>query len=693
MPSPEAAADTSHVIQLHNGEGSSAGTPAMYSTVSVPSDTSDEFQREVDHGVIHLWDEDSDDEDTPREPSPPAMLPFALERRAKNLHVPSLGRWWRTLLIGSAEPGSLTVGHVAMNLFSSSLHPGVLLAMPVYFVRAGIVPGMLMLVFIALLGGFGGGLWVTLGRYVGGNTLESITGKACGMHTRWKRNLGYGISSIVLVVYCTGAAVVGYHAMTDLLLQVFFHYAYQGDWLHDRAFVTFAVGGVLTLPLLLTTAPKRHIIQIQSWSVVLCYPVIIGIMFARMNDWHLPGMRVRPWSDVRAEMAESLTTTLVPMPSWKDYTWPWASTSMLPLLTLSAVPAQILAHNRSLRRKFVYESNAAAFLLAQLCQVTLVVLTTYVLAVDIGMFGTQKLLGGLHANFFSSFPLDDDYVNAARLLFSVLLAAHLVVCLASARSSWSRLLNLFNVHPLRSVAPPTPQMMRHPPMRRMASNMSASPRWLPPPARNPHSPPWYEAPDVRRWRGFRTLRSALAGVVLWTITAVTAFSSGVGGFFRRNEREGEELRFLRSIEAIGIGGALVGFILPSIIWVVLFWIRRPRAILLLQSKSMRRRISKYVLSPLSALIGTRVHSDETESLLSEVHEHSVAEDMPNHNNEQSAANCDDATLILLARKERQLQQQSLGRRRFQEFLVVVALMPFGLALVIASAVELLQGGY
>ena len=132
MPSPEAAADTSHVIQLHNGEGSSAGTPAMYSTVSVPSDTSDEFQREVDHGVIHLWDEDSDDEDTPREPSPPAMLPFALERRAKNLHVPSLGRWWRTLLIGSAEPGSLTVGHVAMNLFSSSLHPGVLLAMPVY---------------------------------------------------------------------------------------------------------------------------------------------------------------------------------------------------------------------------------------------------------------------------------------------------------------------------------------------------------------------------------------------------------------------------------------------------------------------------------------------------------------------------------------------------------------------------------
>ncbi|EDP43176.1 hypothetical protein MGL_2772 [Malassezia globosa CBS 7966] len=140
-------------------------------------------------------------------------------------------------------------------------------------------------------------------------------------------------------------------------------------------------------------------------------------------------------------------------------------------------------------------------------------------------------------------------------------------------------------------------------------------------------------------------------------------------------------------------------------WLVLFKIRKPRAILLLQSKSMRRRISRYLLSPLSALISKSSHPppSEIEPLLSEsgnplVDEHGHAThstniSLPNHMNEHSANNCDDATLILLARKERELQKKSRDRRRMQELVVVVALLPFGLFLVGAALVELLEGSY
>lgn len=177
------------------------------------SDTElDEEENEFRHGKIHVWDEDSDEDNSP--PNRPSLIPFYHKRDNNSPdmgHIRPVSNWWRTLLIGSATPGSLSKGHVAMNLFSSSLHPGVLLAMPVYFHRAGIFPGMIVLVLVSLLGAFGGGLWVSLGRYVGGNTIEAITAKAFGMNTPWKRNIGYGISSLALVIYCTGAAVIAYH--------------------------------------------------------------------------------------------------------------------------------------------------------------------------------------------------------------------------------------------------------------------------------------------------------------------------------------------------------------------------------------------------------------------------------------------------------------------------------------------------
>lgn len=446
--------------------------------------------------------------------------------------------------------------------------------------------------------------------------------------------------------------------MTDLLLQVFFHYVRPGHLLHDRAFVTLFIGGVMvrcvltqTLPLLVSATPKRNMIQIQSWTMVLCYPVVVALLYAHTDDWEAP--------------APPAHTETVPMPRLHDYAWPWASTAMLPLLMLSALPAQILAHSRSLRRKTAYDSNVRAFALAQLIQTASMLVIVYVLGADLGMVGSEQLGRGLHANFFDSLPFDDDHVNGARMLFAMMLAAHLCVCLASARSSWSRLLNLLNVHPLRNVQPPTPQRQASTPSRFMSRASSfASPRWLPPPMRSSglHLPPLDAgaALEERAWRRFRFLRGSLSGIVLWVITAGIAYFSGVGGVFRLNEKEGEELRFLRSVEIIGILGAIVGFLLPAILWLVLFRIRRPRAILVFQSDSMRRRLSQYLLSPLSALIPV-AREEETHTLLphdEEEEAHDAHDAIPSHENEEGPSTRDEATLFLLARKERALQRQT-----------------------------------
>lgn len=406
-----------------------------------------------------------------------------------------------------------------------------------------------------------------------------------------------------------------------------------------------------TLPLLVSATPKRNMIQIQSWTMVLCYPVVVALLYAHTNDWET--------------VSPPAHTDTVPMPRLHDYTWPWASTAMLPLLMLSALPAQILAHSRSMRRKTVYESNVRSFALAQFVQTASMLVIVYVLGADLGMVGSEQLGRGLHANFFDSLPFDDDHVNGARMLFAMMLAAHLCVCLASARSSWSRLLNLLNVHPLRNLQPPTPQRQSSTPSRFVSRASSfASPRWLPSPMRSSglHLPPLDAAAalEERAWRRFRFLRNSLSGIVLWAITAGFAYFSGVGCVFRRNEKEGEELRFLRSVEIIGILGAIVGFLLPAVLWLVLFRIRRPRAILLFQSDSMRRRLSQYLLSPLSALIPI-AREEETHSLLphdEEEEAHDTHDMIPSHENEEGPSTRDEATLILLARKERALQRQT-----------------------------------
>lgn len=58
----------------------------------------------------------------------------------------------------------------------------------------------------------------------------------------------------------------------------------------------------------------------------------------------------------------------------------------------------------------------------------------------------------------------------------------------------------------------------------------------------------------------------------------------------------------------------------------------------------------------------------------------------------SGAQNDDATRILLARKERQLQKRTRSRRLYQDVLVVVGILPLGLALIVLGSIDLSHGG-
>ncbi len=67
--------------------------------------------------------------------------------------------------------------------------------------------------------------------------------------------------------------------------------------------------------------------------------------------------------------------------------------------------------------------------------------------------------------------------------------------------------------------------------------------------------------------------------------------------------------------------------------------------------------------------------------------------IPSHLTEQSSDDRDEATTILLARKERQLQKRTRGKRIYQDVVVFAAVLPFGIALLILGAIELRRGGY
>ncbi|CDR98965.1 uncharacterized protein SPSC_00637 [Sporisorium scitamineum] len=621
--------------------------------------------------------------------------------------------WWKLLTNPSAS-ASLSAPHVSANLFSASLHPAVLLSMPHYFARTGVLVGTIALVGVAVLGGVGGGLWVVLSRYVNGSAIEAIVGASFGRYTPWKGGAGRVISGLLLALYATGSAIIGYFALADLLLQVFFNYAPRGVPLHDRAFVTLVVGGLISVPLVIFPLAKRNLIRLNTFFSLTFYPIIITIVLVKIFATSPP-------------LESSLADTK------KGGRWPnanplyppsiWAPISLLPLLTLSACPLQILAHQRSLRRIGTSRSNVTAFVGAQAGQVVFIIAMGILFGVVAGVNGVQdRLRKDVHPNLFASLPNDDDWTNVARVLFVAILATHLAICLTAARSSWGRLLRLLNLNPLRRRRPPIQLPVddtdtsgavtgaQQPLGHSAAQDGSRMGQWK------------------RKWG--KPARNALAGVLLWGITASSAYLSGAGGF-RRREKEGEEARFTRAAEVLGLMGAAVGFVMPGLVWLVLFHIRRPRAILPPFASEIGKTASAYFSGPLSMLARNRRYlfgsregangerqpllddqGDEaedrsettatatSESQLGRSSRHSgsinldrESASIPSHLTEQSSDDRDEATTILLARKERQLQRRTRGKRIYQDVVVFAAVLPFGFALLILGAIELHRGGY
>ncbi|KAE8227123.1 hypothetical protein CF319_g371 [Tilletia indica] len=764
----------------------------------------------------------------------PLPIPFSLTSKQRR-------SCWR-FLTSPPTQNSLSAPAVTLNLFAGSLHPAVLLSMPYYFERTGLALGLVGLLGVGFLSGVGGGLWIVLARYVGRNddednpeetmsradhaarkrakkianygeggnmtTLEGVTGAALGRHTLWKRTLGRTISGVLLAAYATGTAFLAYFAMADLLLQVLLHYSPRGVPTHDRLFVTAVVGGLLTAPFVIFPLAKRTLIRISTACAVVLYPVLITALLVKIYTMDLD--TPLPPFQAQGPNAQPLHPPSI-----------WAPYSLLPVLTLSSSPLQIIQHNRSLRRIGMSRSNTKAFMAAQAGQVFLVAGFGVAFGIGVGTHGMGRRLGIAlaHPNLMASLPADDHLFNTARVCFVLLLATHFALCLVTARSSWGRLLRLYHLNPFRyrrgqgqtesaelaaspnrasnatpagsrqSAASARSSAAASQPSSGRASQTNSTPQQTspaPPTFAHSGSFPSPKRKLPRQWN--RLSRNALGGLILWCFCASTAYLSGVGGLRRsRNEKAGEEARFVRSAEIVGLLGAAVGFVLPGLVWVVLFHVRRPRAILLAGSlgqqvaavaqelgsragawlrglsiarrerleRERRRRIAAGMGGGSGAgYFSRRAAANEDEErtglLAEDEEEHVDADDegegeqgrnvASDHHNKapqinmprsvgspsqsvqpvipriaaaagraddddddgsgnvarsggQERARSPDPLAVLLVQKERQLQRRRRGRRLYQDLLVLVAVLPFGMALVVLGAIELSRGGY
>lgn len=591
--------------------------------------------------------------------------------------------WWR-YLTNPAQPNSLSVTHVTLNLFAASLHPSTLLSTPFYFSRTGLKLGLIGMAIVAILGGVGGGLWVVLSRYVGGKkTVEAITGASFGRHSKQKARIGKLLAGLMLAAYSTGSAFIAYFALADLLLQVFFHYSPRGIPLHDRGFVTLVVGALLTAPLIVVPLAKRTLIRLATGTALILYPIVMAILFAKVYTWD-PTQQSPPRSgeDFNFHLSEgSHNANPFRPPSI------WAPYSLLPLLTLSSSPLQILAHNRSLRRNPSVRahgaqdgSNVKAFLACQALQVVLVVGVITAFGVGIGTKGIEeRLQWPVRANLFTSLPHDDDLINLARFLFVCLLSTHLAMCLAVGRSSWARVLKLLHLNPFKW-SHNGGQIRLEGEEGDSAQNLSDTERTA------GTSAVRIFGTQSRRQHCGKLARTSLGGALLWCLVAFLAYFSGVGGI-RRKEKEGEEARYVRASEVLGLFGGGVGFVLPGVVWVLLFWVRKQRHILGGSLSSVSGAAASgwtnWVKGPLSVLArkgsvalggsgGARTTTSDERTPYRPVptwhQEASLEGDFSEDNaarpatspqtNGASALADGDATRILLARKERQLQKRT-----------------------------------
>lgn len=630
--------------------------------------------------------------------------------------------WLIRLTKSPSNQASLSAPHVAANLFSASLNPAVLLSMPAYFNRTGIALGLVGLVTVAALAGAGGGVWVVLSRYVGGSHIEAITGASCGRNTLWKSNAGRAISGLLLACYATGTAVIAYFALADLLLQVLFHYSPHGIPLHDRLFVTIVIGGLITTPLIIFPLAKRNLIRLSTALAVFFYPITLVILLSYIY-------KQDPTSNPRLPATSPTLNPLQPPSIWAPY-------SLLPLFSLSASPLQIIAHNRSLRRTGISGSNVKAFLASQAAQTVAAVGIGIAFGVGVGTQGMGRHLGlELHPNLFTTLPLSDT-LNLTRVLFIAILSSHLALCLVTVRSAWARLLHLFHLNPFRRKESGQP-------------NRNESDTTEAPGASSVSTDRSQAIRKKKMWT--RQARNALAGLLLWAITASTAYWSGVGGFHRRKGEKGNhaadeavEANFTRAQEVLGLMGAGVGFVLPALMWIILFHIRRPRAILPPFAADLARQASAWFLGPQSVLaarkwrkstpqdaeqqplldeeqddeelpssstyrqsldVGQHIGSSERNKVMPNERNASQASAVDDHDvtlerhsslassSLQHGSTTDDATRILLARKERELQRRSRGRRRYQDIIVLAGILPLGVALIILCALDLRHGGW
>ncbi|KDN44085.1 hypothetical protein K437DRAFT_248060 [Tilletiaria anomala UBC 951] len=642
----------------------------------------------------------------------------------------TLRRLWSALTSNPSQPASLSIFTVSLNLFSTSLHPAVLLSLPFYFSRTEVLLGILGLCAVAILGGVGGGLWVVLGRYVNATNVENIVGAGCARNSRWRAEIGRTVTGLLVGTYATGSAFIAYFALADLLLQIFFHYSPRGIPLHDRAFVTLVIGGIFTTPLLVFPLAKRTLIRLNSGLTIVLYPLILTILFAKIYTWE---QETLPSLDVTLEHPKKLE-----LPNANPFSSPsiWGPYSLLPLLTLSSSPLQIMQHQRSLRRKGLSGSNVKAFMGAQTGQVLAVIGVCTAMGVGVGLKGMHERLGlQLHPNLFTSLPKGDDTVNFARLLFVLLLSSHLTLCVVTARSSWSRILRRFKLNPLRRrrrVQMSSAGIIAADDSPHVAVNSSsAGPHHHQPEATGECSHD--EGNPPRRWG--KLARNALAGLILWALVAGLAYASGNGRIRRGDgEKDGEEARFTRASEVLGLMGAAVGFVLPSLVWVILFWIRRPRSILPVGESQNARDLERRPLLPRSALsindhrpspsppppaaTAAGRHEGEEGTGADSPHWHPNMQALPTRTprgggdsdydaedegqrrkifrtwlRESNADHRDEQTAILLAKKERQMQKKTKGMRRWQDLLVIGGVLPLGMALLLLGAIELHTGAY
>lgn len=307
------------------------------------------------------------------------------------------------------------------------------------------------------------------------------------------------------------------------------------------------------------------------------------------------------------------------------------------------------------------------------------------------------------ANLFATLPQDDHLINLARLLFVLLLSTHLTLCLAVARSSWARLLKLLHLNPFK-------WSRNRPGHIRLSGDEGDA------------SQGSNQATQPRQWG--KLARTSLGGFLLWLFVALMAFISGVGGI-RRSEKAGEEARYVRSSEILGLFGGGVGFALPALVWIILFHIRQPRTILPDWVSDRARGMGQWVKGELGNLskgkrrgeIALPLTDEDANAATRIGGSNSNAPgannaSIPTWHNESDPARAttgdgngnsdgasstatanDEATRILLARKERQLQKRTKERRLWQDILVLAAVLPCGVALLCLGAIELSKGGY